>query len=236
MSFYHTPISQATVAVTGFHSRDVVVTGEVLNPSTLNYEKIPDLWRVILDAGGPSESADLSNVTIVRKTDEGSEVINVDLYSLIKKGDLTSAPAVLSGDLISVPVSAFGTALQLGESARFEGRNIYYVLGSVNDPGARNLEAGIDVLDAIAIAGGFTADADLENVRVVMKGTRYSNVVKINLKDYINSGSPPRLVLHPEDTIVVPAREPGVVGGILGTVVRVVPVLTALGTLVLLVQ
>ena len=236
MAFYHTPISQATVTVTGFHSRDVVVTGEVLNPSTLKYEKIPDLWRVILDAGGPTEMADLSKIAIVRKNEEGSEIINVDLYSLIKKGDLSKAPEVLLGDLINVPVSPFGTAIQLGESAKFEGRNIYYVLGSVAQPGARSLDTGIDVLDAIAIAGGFTADADLQNVRVIMKGSGYSNVVKVNIKDYIDKGSPPRLILHPEDTIVVPAKEAGVFRGVLSDIAQFIPLLTAVGTLILLVE
>jgi len=236
MTFYHTPISQATVMVTEFHSRDVVVTGEVLTPSTLKYEKIPDLWRIILDAGGPTELADLSKVAIVRESAEGSRIINVDLYDLIKEGDLSEAPEVLSGDLINVPASAFGAAIQLGERAKFQGRNIYYVLGSVAEPGVRSLDSGIDLLDAITIAGGFTEEADLKNVRIIMKGPRYSNIVKVNLKDYINKGTPPRLVLHPEDTIVVPAKEPGIAGGIMGTVVQFVPLLTAMGTLILLVQ
>jgi len=236
MIFYHTPISQATVTVTEFHSRDVVVTGEVLNPSTLKYEKIPDLWRVILDAGGPTELADLSKIAIVREGPEGSQIISVDLYDLIKKGDLSKAPEVFSGDLVNVPASSFGAAIQLGERAKFKGRNIYYVLGSVAEPGVRSLDAGIDVLDAITIAGGFTENADLKNVRVIMKGSRYSNVVKVNLHDYINKGSPPRLVLHPEDTIVVPAKEDDLFRGILSTVVQIVPMLTAVGTLVLLVQ
>lgn len=236
MAFYQTPISQATVIVTEFHSKGVVVTGQVLAPSTRFYEKIPDLWRVILDAGGPTELADLSKVTLVRKSNGGSEIINVDLYSLIKQGDLSKAPQVLSGDLINVPTSAFGSAVQLGERTKFEGRNIYYVLGSVAQPGVRTLDAGIDVLDAITIAGGFTEDADLKNVRIIMKGSRYSNVVKVNLKDYIDGGTPPRLVLQPEDTVVVPARETNLFGGIMGTVAQIVPLVTAVGTLLLLVR
>lgn len=236
MAFYQTPISQATVLVTEFHSRGVVVTGQVLSPSTRYYEKIPDLWTVILDAGGPTELADLSRISIVRKGEEGSEIINVDLYDLINKGDLSKAPALMSGDLINVPSSAFGAAVQLGERTKFQGRNIYYVLGSVAEPGVRSLDAGIDVMDAITMAGGFTPDADLKNVRVIMKGPRYSNIVKINLMDYINSGSPPRLVLQPEDTVVVPAKKGNLLGGIMGLAVQIVPVVTAVGTLVLLVR
>ena len=234
MTFYHTPISQATVEVTSFQSRSVVVSGQVLTPSTLYYEKIPDLWRVILDAGGPTDLADLSNVAIIREQTDGSRIINVDLYDLIKKGDLSSAPKIHSGDLIRVPSSAVGAAISLGQTGRFQGRNIYYVLGSVAQPGVRNLESGIDVLDAIAVAGGYTADADLKNVRVIMKGQRYSNIVKLNLEDYIEKGSPPRIMLHAEDTIVVPPREPALLGGILNTVLQVVPVVSAIGTVILL--
>ncbi len=49
MTFYHSPVSQATVAVTEFNSRAVLVSGEVMSPARLSYERIPDLWRVILD-------------------------------------------------------------------------------------------------------------------------------------------------------------------------------------------
>lgn len=234
MTFYHTPISQAAVVVSQFQSRSVVVSGQVRSPSTLYYEKVPDLWRVILDAGGPTDLADLSRVAIVREHGGQSQVMNVDLYNLIKKGDLSKAPEVISGDLVNVPSSAIGAAISLGESAKFEGRNIYYVLGSVAQPGVRNLESGIDVLDAITIAGGYTQDADLENVRVIMKGQRYSNIVKLNLHDYIEKGTPPRLILHPEDTVVVPPRKPAFFGGIMNTVVQIVPFLSAIGTIVLL--
>ena len=180
MAFYQTPISQATVVVTEFHSQQVVVTGQVLSPATHYYEKIPDLWRIILDSGGPSELADLSKVSIIRKGVTASQIINVDLLNLIQKGDLSKAPEIISGDLINVPSSAFGAVVQLGERTKFEGRNIYYVLGSVAQPGVRTLDAGIDVLDAIAIAGGFTTDADLKNVRVIMKGPRYSVTTRFN--------------------------------------------------------
>lgn len=234
MTFYHTPISQAAVVVSQFQSRSVVVSGQVRSPSTLYYEKIPDLWRVVLDAGGPTEMADLSRVAIVREHNGQSQILTVDVYNLIKKGDLSKAPEVISGDLVNVPSSAIGAAISLGESAKFEGRNIYYVLGSVAQPGVRNLESGIDVLDAITIAGGYTQDADLKNIRVIMKGQRYSNIVKLNLHDYIEKGSPPRLILHPEDTVVVPPREPAFFGGIMNTVVQIVPFLSAIGTIVLL--
>jgi polysaccharide export outer membrane protein len=236
MAFYQTPVSQATVIVTEFNSRTVVVSGEVVYPSTQSFERIPDLWRVIINAGGPTEQADLSRVTIIRKEGEKSEVIEVDLFSIIKDGDLSRSPSLQPGDLINVPSTPFGVGRQLGETAQFEGRNVYFVLGSVASPGVRNLEAQIDVLDAIALAGGHTPEADLRNVRVVMKGPRYSRVVKIDLQKYMNEGTPPRFILHPEDTVFVPSTEESLFSRIMGRVGDFIPIITAAGTIVLLVR
>ncbi len=234
MTFYHTPISQATVVVTEYHSRYVVVTGEITNPATQSYEKIPDLWRVILDAGGPTSMADLSHVTIIRKVGDKSEVLNVNMYDIIRSGDLGRAPELKPGDLVNVPTSSLGVAFDLGKGSKFEGKNIYYVLGNVLTPGVRNLEDGMDVLDAITAAGGYTPEADLKNVRVIVKGTTYSSIVKLDMEKYIEQGSPARLVLGPEDTVVIPARRSNAFSGALNAAIQIIPLITALGTLVLL--
>jgi polysaccharide biosynthesis/export protein len=208
MSIYNTPVSQATVNVTEFNSRSVVVAGRVLTPGSRRYEKIPDVWQVILDAGGPMSDADLSRVTIVRKEGEKSNVINVDIYKIIQSGDLAKAPQLQPGDLVNVPISSYGTniSMSLPTQPRFEGRNIFFVFGQVVEQGPRNLEEGMDVLDGIALARGYTPDADLKHVKVIMKDAKYSNVIKLNLEKYMSSGQPPRIMLHPEDTIIVPTR------------------------------
>jgi len=234
MSFYNTPVSQATVVVTEFNSRSVVVTGKVVTPKTLAYERIPDVWKVILDAGGPTDDADLSRVTIVRKENEKTQVIDVDLYKIIKEGDLSKAPSLRPGDLVNVPGSSFGTAMQLPSEPRAELKNIYFVYGAVTNQGPRNLEPGIDVLEGITLAGGTTAEADLKNVRLVMKDAVFSSVVKLNLEQYYKNGNPPRLTLHPEDTIVVPAKGGGAFMKVVNSLGTIAPTLGAMGTFVLL--
>ena len=235
MSIYNTPVSQATVTVSEFNSRSIVVAGNVQTPGTYKYEKIPDIWQVILDAGGPTSDADLAHVTVIRKTGDKSNVIDVDLYKIIKEGDLTKAPKLLAGDLVNVPLSNYGTAMALSGETKFEGRNIFFIFGQVTEQGPRNLEAGMDVLDAIALAKGITSEADLKNVRVIMKDAKYSSVVRVDLNKYTNSGGP-RLLLHPEDTIIVPTKGGGFFASIMTTLGTVAPVVGALGTLVLLVR
>lgn len=234
MTFYQSPISQATVVVREFNFRAVLVSGQVVAPSRLSYEKIPDLWRVLLDAGGPTDRADLSRVRIIRKVDGESEIIDVDLYSIIGEGDISKAPQLQPGDLVNVPLAPFGVSMELGERPEDKGKNVYFVLGSVASPGVRNLEPGTDLLDAIALAGGPTTEADLRNVRVVMKGPGYSNIVRIDLEEYLENNSSPRYTLHPEDTIVVPARERDLLARVVGSFIAILPVVTATGTIILL--
>ena len=232
MTFYNTPVSQATVQVIEFNSLSVVVTGQVLLPAPLFYERIPDLWNIILDVGGPTEMADLSRVTIVRKTAEKSDVVPVDLLAILKGGDLSKAPKIQSGDLVNVPTSNFDAAFNITDRTKFEGRNVFYVLGSVFEPGPLPLEGGLDVLDAIALAGGYNEEADLKNISVIMKGPRTSNTMKINMNDYINTGSPPRYFIRAEDTVIVPAKKHRF-DNFLTNLSTVVPLITATITLLL---
>jgi polysaccharide biosynthesis/export protein len=235
MSIYNTPVSQATVTVTEYNSRSVVVGGHVLTPGSKRYEKIPDLWQVILDAGGPTSDADLSRVTIVRKQGGKSDVINVDLYKIIQSGDLSKAPQLLAGDLVNVPQSTLGTNLTFPSQPRFEGKNIFYVFGQVNEQGPRNLEEGMDVLDGIAAAKGYSPNADLKNVRIILKDAKFSNVVKLNLDRYSKTGQPPRMMLHPEDTIIIPAKSGGFLQT-LTTIGTIAPILATMGTLLILIR
>jgi len=235
MSIYNTPVSQATVTVIAYNSRSVVVAGQIQAPGTFRYERIPDIWQVILDAGGPTAAADLTRVTIIRKSGDKSNVIDIDLYKIIKDGDLTRAPKLMAGDLVNVPSSNFGTPLVLSAEPNFQGRNIFFIFGQVNNQGPQNLEEGIDVLDAISIAQGITADADLKNVRVIVKDSKLSSVLRIDLDKYTKNGGP-RLTLRPEDTIIVPAKREGIFSSALSIVGTVTPILGALGTMILLIR
>jgi polysaccharide biosynthesis/export protein len=235
MSIYNTPVSQATVTVTEYNSRSVVVGGHVLTPGSKRYEQIPDLWQVILDAGGPTSDADLSRVTIVRKQGGKSDVINVDLFKIIKSGDLSQAPQLMAGDLVNVPQSSLGTNLAFPSQPKFEGKNIFYVFGQVIEQGPRNLEEGMDVLDGVAAARGFGPNADLKNVRIILKDAKFSNIVKFDLDKYTKTGQPPRMMLHPEDTIIIPAKSGGW-SQVLSTLGTVAPILATMGTLLILVR
>lgn len=206
ISFYNPAISQATVVVTEYNSQTVVLSGEVNQPGKYNFERIPNLLDVIRQAGGVTSSADLSRVTIIRQEDGKAIIIEVDVLDHLRKGDLTGLPPLKAKDMINVPVSPYGVTAEILVGPAFKGKNIYFIYGAVNEPGVKSLTEGLELVDAIAAAGGVTGISDTRNVRVVMKDVKYSSVLSFDLDEYTKKGRPARYRLHPEDTIVVPFR------------------------------
>jgi len=207
IKFYNPGISQATVVVTEYNSQMVMIAGAVTTPGEYHYEIIPNILEVIRESGGALPEADLSTVTIIRQTDGKVDVIDVDLLKQIKDGDLSKLPRLKAKDMINVPLSPYGVTAALMSSQSFTGKNIYYIYGAVNEPGVKNLAEDIELVDAIAAAGGTTPEADLKNIRVVMKDVRFSSVLKFDFKNYSDNGRPARYKLKPEDTIFIPYHQ-----------------------------
>lgn len=80
------------------------------------------------------------------------------------------------------------------------------VLGQVKNPGSYELKSGITVMDAIALAGGFTDRADYEKVVLTRRdseGKKASFI--INTSDISNEANEGvDLDIHPDDSITVP--------------------------------
>jgi hypothetical protein len=96
-------------------------------------------------------------------------------------------PQIQAKDMIHIPRSSYGTIQQIGSGPTFRGKNIYFIYGAVGQPGVKDLGEDIDIVDAIASAGGTLESADLKNVRLVMKDVQYSSVLNFNLDNYSKS-------------------------------------------------
>jgi protein involved in polysaccharide export with SLBB domain len=86
------------------------------------------------------------------------------------------------------------------------------VTGEILRPGPLTLEKNIDLMDALAMAGGPTQFADLKKVVIISKDGAGSQVMQYNLKKYQGSGAPGRYFLRPEDTIVLNRKRGGFLG------------------------
>ncbi|HEQ98210.1 MAG TPA: hypothetical protein ENO22_02585 [candidate division Zixibacteria bacterium] len=229
VSRYNKQISQATVEVLQYNSQKVFITGHVLSPGKYAFEEMPNVWELIKEAGGVTEQGDLSNVVIIRGSVNKGEIVNVNLANLIAEGDPSRYPELYPEDIVEVKraSSASGPGLP-SKAAATERKNIVYVIGRVGAPGTITLEENMDCLDAIALAGGPTPDADLGKVKIFNKQDPYSNVIIVDIEKRSEKGTPPRYTLRPEDTILIPTDE----GGFWGTWGRVRDFVGIFGTVV----
>jgi polysaccharide export outer membrane protein len=117
-------------------------------------------------------------------------------------------------------IQSITIALQ-GEDAR----RVIYVQGQVASPGKYELGGAPSVWDAIKEAGGATAAASLDGVRIVRTTSDGSTTTLVNLQQALDSGNLGSLpVLKPGDAVIVPERAAAYTGtgavNVFGAVVR----------------
>ncbi len=226
MSRLNKRISQVVVRVVEYNYQYVFVSGQVNDPGKKTFEEVPGLWTIINEAGGITEVGDLSRVTIIRGGKEAGKVEVVNVAEAIATGSLDKLPKIRRQDTIEIPRTPVG--LPSGELAqRAEKKNLIYVVGAVNNPGPIQFEENTDVLEALALAGGPTENADLKKVKVVTKDGYYGQSLQVNLKKYSETGTPARYIMRREDTFIVPAKGHGFLGVNLGTVATFVGVVAS---------
>jgi polysaccharide export outer membrane protein len=213
-NYYNPAISQAAVTVLAFNSQKVYINGQVAQPGAYAFEELPDVWTLIKEAGGVAEMADLSKVTLIRGSKDAGRIITINIEKLVASGEFDDIPGLYPGDIVEVPrmpggIAGSGLPSSGLPKADRERRNIIFVTGAVTRSGPINLEDGMDVLDALVMAGGTTVDADLSKVRVISKHQGYSSVMTIDLDKYSSEGTPRRYFLRAEDTIVLPRKTGG---------------------------
>jgi len=94
----------------------------------------------------------------------------------------------------------------------------------------------MDLLEAIAVAGGYSQNADLTKVRVASKLDGYANVYTVNLKKHIEQSGTPRYVLGAEDAVILQERRSGIFGVGLGVLRDVLTLGGSVTSIVLLVD
>jgi protein involved in polysaccharide export with SLBB domain len=217
-SIYAVRLIQVSVEILKYGSNKIYVTGHVANPGKYVFEKIPNLWSVISEAGGPIETANLSNVLIIRSSAEGGATIPINLKEIIKNGDLSRLPDLKAGDNIHVSGVLGEDRSQSLESLQQQRYEIY-IYGEINSAGIYNFDQRVDILQAIITARGPTPEAKLKDVRVIRK--RQGNptqVVRINLEQYVSGARNEFFKLQPGDIVYLP-RSKSLREGLLGTIV-----------------
>ena len=79
-----------------------------------------------------------------------------------------------------------------------------YVLGRVNAPGRQVLNTNVDVLQALAMAGGLNPFANRNKIKIFRKDGEQTTVLPFRYSDVIDGKTSTNIVLKRGDVIVVP--------------------------------
>ena len=84
----------------------------------------------------------------------------------------------------------------------------FTILGQVASPGSYNIpdEQTLGLLNAIALAGGFTRLAKTSNVTVNRVTNGQAKTIRVDVDKLIKNGSADRILIQPNDVIVVEER------------------------------
>lgn len=175
----------------------VYVSGEVAEPGRYTFSNRPNLWEAIREAGGPTAEAALGDVRIVEDQSRGGGSRVVDVMSALDRGSVDKLPRLNQGDTVVIP----------SQDETYTGSFGVNVYGAVASPGVYRLTGRQDLASAILLAGGPTARADLDEVRIVRpQGDSYTTIT-IDLQRHLDTGDPAsNPQLRPGDTINVPNR------------------------------
>ena len=77
-----------------------------------------------------------------------------------------------------------------------------YVMGEVTHPGTMELHGPTTILQALAMAGGFTDFANKKDIRVLRHGKNGMQTLRFNFKEALDDSHEP-LQLLPGDTVIV---------------------------------
>lgn len=197
-------VTQVLVTIVQFNSQSVTIVGEVRTPGKLGFRSIPDLWTVILAAGGATPRADLARVQIVRKDPRGSEpkIVTVDLSQGLTRAP-GGLPVLRAKDTIVLP--------SLEESAVQGDR--FQILGAVRVPGFYRTGAAKNVVEALGASGGPLPEANLAKVVLTRSSGEYPIAYELDLKSYMENGRPLQVSeILPGDIVTVPQGHGSLLG------------------------
>lgn len=224
----------------------IAIAGEVRRPGAYQVTtggedtEAPTLTQAIELAAGITQLADIRQIEVKRrlpgvaqldtssarfseKETAAFQSIPIDLWELLKEGDLSKDIQLQDGDRIIIPTASTVSADEITElaTASFSPDQITVnVVGEVGSPGSVLVPPNTPLNQAILAAGGFNTRAKKGTVNLVRlnpNGTATEREIEVDFARGINEDNNPSL--RPNDTIIVQrsglARTSDTFGGIL---------------------
>ncbi len=165
----------------------ISVVGEVKQPGSISYKENLNVLDAITASGGVSDTADLDNATLTHN----GVTKKIDLYALLKNGDMHENALLSAGDILSIP-----------EMPRA------YVTGDVSHQGWYYYRRGDHIQDALSNAG-LAPDADTGKINLIHVNSDkvVTQMVRVNFDDFQlhgkTSGNP---AIQPGDSLYIPKK------------------------------
>ena len=164
---------QVTIIVRQFHNNKAFVLGRVSEPGVVNFPGDGTLLEALALAGGlPHIGKDtfLTKCAIIR----GNEtVIWIDLRDLLDNGNMSLNARIQNNDVIFIPEAEDEMVIVLGEVAK---------------AGPIMLKRGLNLVEAVMRAGGYTNAANLKKVFILRQEGTQGLVQQVDLKQMLESG------------------------------------------------
>lgn len=162
-----------SVTVKELRTIQVFVIGEVRVPGSYRIGALSTVFNALFAAVGPTKQGSLRNVQLRRAS---GETVEVDLYDFLLTGNRSADLRVGQGDTIFLPL--------IGASVG--------VTGQVKRPAIYELKPGETLRDALAFAGGLTADADPRTVQIErVEGSLRRVVEEVSWEEAVQGASLP---------------------------------------------
>jgi polysaccharide biosynthesis/export protein len=183
-------------------------TGEAGVPGANAAGSLPTVTRAIQVAGGIRPEADIRQIQIRRPTRNGSEqVILINLWELLKSGDLRQDAILQEGDTVSVPTVTAINPIESAEvaAASFSPDTIRVnVVGETARAGVVEVPPNTPLNQAILAAGGFNNRArrsSVDLIRLNQDGSVSQRSIPVDFAQGISETTNP--ALHNNDIVIV---------------------------------
>jgi polysaccharide export outer membrane protein len=182
---------QVIVGVKDYLSKKVNVMGEAEKPGLFYLTGPTTLLELLSKAGGLSKTAGKDLVLVRTEGPDGkshtagSVILRLDVRK-IQAGDVKENVLLQNGDMMFVPKAS-----------------AFFVLGEVNKPGTFPLDKETSALEAITLAGGFSATAAASGVKVLRRNADgKQETIAVDLAGAVPKDKSFRL--EEGDTVLVP--------------------------------
>ncbi|MFH1074504.1 MAG: polysaccharide biosynthesis/export family protein [Candidatus Firestonebacteria bacterium] len=187
------------------------------------------------------KAGDVLNIVITPTDDLSKEVtVQSDGKITLKLiGEIQASGMTLKelSDRIEKEYGKYITKPAVSVTLKEFGKRKVYMMGQAKNSGSFDYRDGITVLELISLAGGFSLEAELTQVKVFRGSGEKRTVLDINMEEVINKGELRKdIQLKPDDIVYVPQK--GVAGWnwFLNNIMPTVYLASTVVTIILLVR